>query len=353
MKFYVTDHSADDELTFTNIKELYHWTRVEGISSIRYDFRWNRIEPEMNKLNEEQLRRYVRAAALMVQEGLEVPTIILSSIPGWALKMYKKDNKEGFFNAFQSYVQKVRTALNELDCKITHVQVLNEWNNPIYTRIAMRDFPRLCEIVREVFNDYSGIKIMGTIIASNINNFLARFGFGINLFDYLRKLKEIKGSFDVIAVDYYPGLWHFPLSQAGFNWRNIFANLEMLKVVFEEIAGWGIEYELGETGLPTKWPWSEERQLQFYQVFFESFQQLLKDFEKRGITSPSRIGLYEATDEAPKNLLGKFLQVATPFPEHDLGMRKSDGSRKLILQGPGYCNGEPSRLSEIIKSMST
>jgi len=47
----------------------------------------------------------------------------------------------------------------------------------------------------------------------------------------------------------------------------------------EEVAGWGVDYEIGETGLPSKLPWAGEKsQRYFYDAFFRAFKHLLVDF---------------------------------------------------------------------------
>ena len=84
---------------------------------------------------------------------------------------------------------------------------------------------------------------------------------------------------------------------------------------------------------------------------------MLLDFQRKGVELPTRIGLYESIDEAPKNIVGKILRKVTPFPEHDMGIRKSDMSGKEILQGNRHImDGEergPSQLSNIIRYMNT
>lgn len=352
MHFYVTDHSADKTPSICNedmLREVYRDMRENGMDEIRCDFRWNKIEPIRGHFDEGRLRRYARASQLMIQEGLRPPTIVLSSIPKWAMELYKKD-KEEFFRAFGSYARRVHKALIASGCRIEYIQVLNEWNNPIYTPVATDDLPRLCAIVRETFNDNPKTKIMGTVIVSNLNNFLARFGFGKNIFDYLRRLRAINGNFDVIGIDYYPGLWHVPLKKAGWRFKNLFRQLDLLRSVCGELAAWGKEYEIAETGCPSGWPWSEKTQVRFYQEFFGEFKLMLEDLQKKNIRLPSRVGIYEAIDEPPGNLAEEIAGIAIPLG--DMGLLWSDGSPKLILQSPPDDKKGGSYLKRIIKNVN-
>lgn len=70
------------------------------------------------------------------------------------------------------------------------------------------------------------------------------------------------------------------------------------------------------------------------------------DFRNRDLKLPSRIGLYEAVDEAPRNIVSKIIRKTTPFPEHDMGMRQSSGKRKLVLQGKDVLHPYTENFSE-------
>jgi len=74
--------------------------------------------------------------------------------------------------------------------------------------------------------------------------------------------------------------------------------LDYLKEVLEEVVGWGVDYDIGEVGLPSKLPWGGEKsQRYFYDAFFRELKHLMLDFKKRGLKLPSAVGLYEAIDE--------------------------------------------------------
>jgi hypothetical protein len=336
LEFYVTDHSADREDTGNPdvLRALYEDIARDGIQSVRYDWRWKNIEPHGGNFDPESLARYAEAKTLMAEAGLKAPTIILSDLPEWARELYKT-NKESFFDAYRNYAETVKQHLAGTPGeKVGRVQVLNELNNSVFTPVALEDLPRLFEITRETFQDYNPeMKLMATLLASNTGRLT-----GTPIEEYLPKLREIKDSFDTVAVDYYPGTWHFPEGRAATPreyFKETVKNTELLEAVFEEIATWGKEYELGEVGMRTNAPigGSEEAQRYFYDSFFRAFKKILITFRGRGLGLPSRVGLYEAIDEPPQTRMGRLLQKFTPFPEHDLGMRKADGERKLVLQG--------------------
>lgn len=393
LNFYVTDHSPDHENTGNReaLHALYKDIQQDGITSVRYDWRWKRIEPKNQKFNEESTGRYRDAIEIMHEEGLQPPTLVLSEIPTWAMELYKTD-KEKFFAEFRSYVEHVKKNLEESTQKtgqlVERVQILNELNNTVYTPIDSKDVPRLCEITRDVLFEYNpDIKLLGTVFAGNLPEMVkkATFGkvtLGTPIEEYLETHADVLKQFDVIAVDYYPGMWHIPLGEAKKNNKEIFQQLGLLEETMKTIAGWGIEYELGEVGIQTNRnfmsgknnrEWGEEyelrdvdmptrtgfrldkhnqdRQRYFYNVFFREFKHMLLNFQEQGIPLPKSVGLYQAMDETPRNLLGKILRKLTPFPEHDMGMRKGDLSRKEILRGNRKTGEGPSRLSKIIDYM--
>jgi hypothetical protein len=366
LDFYITDHSADTEATGNpdKLRELYGDIKKDGIESVRYDWHWRNIEPKPGEYNAESIARYSRAKEVMHEAGLKEPTIILSNPPEWAKQLYKED-PEKFFGEYAKYVAEVKKGLEASGGeKVTTVQVLNELNNTVYTPIKVEDLPRLCEITREVFRDYNpDMKLMGTLIAANLPEMvesatMGKVSFGTPIEQYLPELKKVKDSFDVIAVDYYPGMWHLDPKDAkslapSELYKAMVKNTELLKSSFEEIATWGKEYELGEVGMRTNMRGGEKSQRYFYDAFFRGFKKMMIDMREKNLKLPSRVGFYEAMDEPPKDLKGKILRKLTPFPEHDMGMRTGEGERKMILEGSPHASEEerakqPSQLRKII-----
>src|SRR6185437_8444461 len=173
MESYVSDHSADNAVTGSDekLKKLYADIKRDGIDSIRYDWRWDKIQPTPDRFSHEHLERYKRAKELMEEAGLGPPTIILSNIPSWAKRSYAH-NREAFFNRFARYAAVVSDTLCDAQGeKVTTVQVLNELNNTWFTPVSVQELPRLCEATRFAFGYrkcYPHIKVMGTVLAANV-----------------------------------------------------------------------------------------------------------------------------------------------------------------------------------------
>ena len=361
--FYITDHSPDIKygVGMDDLRETYAAVKAEGISSVRYDWRWEELEKNEGESNAGQLARYEQAKGMMEEVGLDAPTIVLSSIPAGAKELYKTD-KEQFFSAYERYVTLVRDSLAAIPGqKVDRIQVLNELNNPVYTPVAAEDLPRLCDITRRIMGEYNGdVKLMATLHAGSLQKLL-----GTDIREYLPKFREIKDSFDIVAVDCYPGMWHWPVEEAGLGISDvlfarkgseeIFRQMGLLREVFSELAGWEQEYELGEVGLLTNGPWSgEKKQRFFFDTFFRAFRQMLGEFEREGKKLPSHVGLYEIQDEPTTGALGKLLSLA-PWPENTMGLWQADGDRKSIVDDHHRKTGEEreSQLSRIIRYVNT
>ncbi len=369
-KFYITDHAPDfaDTGSPDKLKALYADVKKDGIESVRYDWRWKNIEPAQGTVSQEHIDRYSSAASVMKEVGLKEPTIVLSSIPDWAKKLYVED-KSKFFEAYGKYLGQVITGLQSIEgSKVSTVQVLNELNNPAYTPIEdPADIVKICEMTRQAFEDYNpDIKLMVSVLASIMPEWAKGAGLSENIRTFLPKLEQIKDAVDVIAIDYYPGAWQRPISDGNkfrhiisrlvlpniTAYREMFADMSLFKEVAEKVAGWGKDYELGETGFPVKGTYwgNEQRQRYFYDVFFRNFKHLMVDFQRREIKLPSRIGLYQVIDEAPRNLMGRIMNK-TPYPEFNWGMRDDEGKRRAVLRGnlhTGELYDGESRLSRII-----
>ena len=355
VKFYVTDHSADhaDIGNPEQLRQLYADIKRDGVESVRYDWRWSLIEPQAGQVQTAQLERYSKAKQLMDQAGLEEPTVILSSLPKWATELYRTD-KEAFMAKFQDYAEQVRDGLIRAGGPVvSRLQILNELNNRVYSPIELADLPQLCNIARQVFASYNpDIKLMATLLATNTTRAV-----GTPIERYLPLFEGVKDSFDVVAVDYYPGLYHFDAKGAGTIrpselFKHVVRQTGLLKQVFEQISGWDQEYELGEVGMSSNKVWGKERgQRYFYDAFFRAYKHMLLDFRQAGRKLPSRVGFYQGVDEMPRNRIDKALS-RTPFGK--LGHRTVEGGRKLLLQAgsadaPQEADAEnPSRLNRII-----
>lgn len=353
IKVYLCDpHSLDTRYaaSLDGLRTLYEDVARDRVSFIRYDFKWRDIEPARGGVKQEQLQLYSLARDAMKAAGLGEPTIILSNIPQWAEDLYKK-NKEAFFDAWRNYVLAVRASLEGHEGKVSRVQVLNELNVSYHTPVASSDIPRFCTVVRDEFASYNpALQLSATILAGNLADLGERARFTVGAKRFLEKNKKmLQGNFDAIGIDYYPGLWHLPLhvvKDARWDTKAMFVHMQPLREVLEEVASWDKEYHIGEVGLPTRFPWNGERaQRYFFNVFFRSLKRLLIDFEKRGLRLPSAVGLYEVIDREPTNLRERIAKAISA--EYDLGMRRTDGSRKLVLQESSH-RPQVSRLRYLI-----
>ncbi|PIY94256.1 MAG: hypothetical protein COY68_03230 [Candidatus Levybacteria bacterium CG_4_10_14_0_8_um_filter_35_23] len=371
-KFYVTDHSprVADTGSPDKLRALYRDIKKDGIEQVRYDWDWNLIEQNRGEINSDQLERFKSAAQIMKEEGLD-PLIILSNPPEWAKKLYKENPGE-FVTSYKNYTAEVKKAVEAAGVKPETVQVLNELNNPAYTPVTdMEVIGQLCDAAREAFPEG---KIMVSFLAAAIPEAVSKSGLSENVRTFLPKLKTISDKFDKVAIDYYPGGWQRPISGEGGKivnlikrvvlpgtaaYKEMFKDMSLFQETAEEVASWGKQYELGETGFPTKGAYwgNEQRQRYFYDSFFRHFKHLMVDFKARGVPLPDKLGLYQAQNEPPRNFIGKLMRK-TPYPEFDWGMRDEKGNRKAILQGSLRASElvrvqQESRLSRIIHYMKS
>ena len=363
INFFVTDHSPDraDTGNVHVLRNLYSGIKATGITSVRYDWRWKLIEPARGLYDTKTLHRYGLACAVMNTLELEPPTIVLSSIPDWALKLYKEDKNE-FFVAYERYVREVVKKLEWLykslqtRRKISRVQVLNELNNKVYTPILQEDVIELCRITGRAMSSYNpDIKLAGSLVVGNLARFV-----GMDALDYLHTYRHVFTHFDVILLDCYPGVWHLPFSEAKKGKKSIFASLDLLKKVMEQVAAIGKAYEIGEVGLPTNIPfrgrvWNETRQRYFFAVFFRAFKHILLDLGRRGIALPAHVGIYEALDEPPRGMVANLRYALTLglFPEHDFGIFTADNFPKEIVMGNRHILAGPQQLKNLIRYVNT
>ncbi len=372
LDFFVTDHSADKAETAdpAALRRIYRSIKEAGVGSIRYDWSWRILEPRPGAFDSSAFGRYMRAAEMMKEAGLQ-PIVILSNIPLWALRLYKRE-KALFFEAYENYADQVRVSLEVLSQKglrISKVQIFNELNVKFYTPLLSEDMIRIYRITLKVLSAYNPrIELMATLFAGNLPGILENFfkKIGINfriatgIEEYLVENERMLRHFDVLAIDYYPGTWHIPLGEARKNKKEIFRQMRLLREAMAVIAGWGKKYEIGETGLSTNVPFlsrrrRERRQRYFYDLFFQELNYLLKDFRRLNLAGPEAMGIYELMDEPPKSIGGKILRALTPFPEYDFGLNYTDGSPKEILRSDPRAEDKDRqlpRLARLIKYLS-
>ena len=355
LRFSAIDHSVD-YVTLANserLRKIYSSLPKEGIEAIHYDWHWKKIEPEPGEFDHDRLNRYAAAKGVMEKSGLNPPTIIFSNPPRWAIEFYKKDRIK-FFEAYERYIEEVKKYLEaDPGYKIGKIQILNELNNFVYNPINAEDLPRLCRITRKIFFDYNpDIKIVASLLVGNLTSI---FRLGVWIDDYLKEFEKIRDNFDVVSLNYFPGLWHWPIREAGWQRSNWFGQLDKLQEVFETISNWEVEYEIGEVGFPTNGFWgNEKKQVEFFESFFKALRKILEELKKRGDRLPAEVCFFELTDEEPEDWFGKIIGK-TFSPEYDFGLFKSNGEKKMILQKiadpPGAQCLSESRLANMLKRM--
>jgi hypothetical protein len=348
IEFYVTDHGVrHTEVPLQDLKRMYAEMVEHGVTAVRFDWDWKDVSPQPGETNRSMIGRYREAMQAMQEAGMDEPTLIISSPPDWAMGLYKTD-REAFFAAFQNYVEGVSGILEQSGAKVHAAQLFNEVNHAfLFKYVDIGDLPRAARITRAALQRAQpDIKLSTSLIASNTNDLMNKTKGLPDTAGFLDEHeKMLRENFDIISVDYYPGVWHVPLKEAGYKPKDMYKQLGMLETVLEKIAGWEKEYEIGEVGFPTNVPYSTEKnQRFFYDSFFRAFRQMIVGFGERGVALPKRVGLYETQDEAnvsfggflEKALRSKVVQQLSrilPNPEHDFGLTDEHGIRKEILRG--------------------
>jgi len=376
IKFSSTTHELDfdnpEDWDKEKFRQSLRLQKTAGIDRINYDFSWTRINPEQGQFKKGQLDIYTQAKQVMEEEGMETPDIIFTVAPDYVRKLYEGGNKKEFFKAYEDYITQVREALIVAGGKkIETVQIFNELNNKIYTFVEPDDLAEMCQITRDVFKEYNpDIKLKATLHAGSLNTLtdktgkaLKKVGFdslgekvgiGIDVKDYLEQNRDmLKENFDSLAINYYPGMWHWPLKEAGLKKRDfllnfnktkrIFAQTDLLERVFRELDDMDMKYEIGEYGLPTNKPsWSkkdnkyyEDKQRYAFDVFTHALRVVLKKLHDEGKDLPSYLGLYESQNRRPRNEgeIKTKKRTMNLFPEHDFGLMDEEGKPKELLRG--------------------
>jgi len=372
IEVFMTDHNLrhPEDVSLEQAKEVYREMREQGITSMRFDWDWDETFREPGNVDQATIDRYIAAMKAMKEVGLESPTLVLSSPPpGWALELYK-EKPDAFFEACKTYAETAAETIRKSGLETKQVQILNEINHPfMYKFIKMEDIPRMAGIVRSAFESRGMDIALGTSII--LGNEPAAIGSTLrepSLDQFLEKFKGMKESFDIVSVDYYPSLYHFPWKslrgvrdegdafpikpaddenfgervkhELGNRFNRMFKDTELLKKVCEEIASWDMPYEIGETGFPTNEPYSSgKRQRLFYDMHVRALRQMIVDFAERGIALPKRVGFHEAQDEdnkfgggAEENPIMKWVKKRKIYAEEHFGLIDKVGNKKEVLQ---------------------
>jgi hypothetical protein len=341
----VTDHNLryPENISLDQQRTLYAEMKHHGIDSIRFDWDWKEIMPSAHGQNPQAISRYVQAMGIMKEVGMEPPVLVLSNPPDWAVQLYKT-NKGEFFKAYSEYINLVGDSLHQAGLGFNSAQIFNEINHVfLFKFVSLEDLSEITKIAREGLSKaQSDVKLSTSLIVSNVNDLLAKAK-GLPTTSELlgQQKKMLKDNFDIVSLDYYPGVWHRP----GFNPKKVYKQLDAIKEVFVELDRMGLDFEIGEVGFPSNEPYNTEKnQRYFYDVFFKEFRKMLADFKVAGVRLPQWVGLYESQDEANVAFGGmaeKILSIpgvskvtALAFnPEHDFGLENKAGEAKGILKG--------------------
>jgi len=357
LDFYTTTHMVDDPEHWNQEKFREHVTllKASGIDFMAYDWSWTRVNPSAGEFDQRQIECYKQAKKIMAEAGMKSPTVIFTVAPDFVKELYEQGKndqrkKAGFYGAYREYITRVKEAL--VACggeKIETFQIFNELNAKMYTFVEPEDIPEMCRITREVFHDYNpDLKLKATLAANSLAEAASKVGQATGIMEYLDRNKEmLRENFDKIAVDYYPGIWHWPLKEAGlgvtdflFNrnkTKDIFKQTGLLEKIFSELSDWeGTEYEIGEYGLPTNEPWSDEdKQRYAFDVFARALRKVIDKLWQEGKALPKSFGIYESSNRLPRNegeikMKKRSLNL---WPEHDFGLTGADNEPKEILRG--------------------
>jgi hypothetical protein len=374
--FFVSDHNTGiQNIPVEQERKLYADMKDHGLSTVRFDIGWKEVLPLAGERDEKYFERYTDILKTIEAVGMKPPTLVISNPPDWAVKLYETD-KEKYFEAYEEYLVSVAELIEGSGAKIYSAQLFNEINNAtLYKFIDAVDLPRCAQIARRTLSAVQpDIKIATSLIAGNLSDnwpekmpVIKRKEDRPPVEEYLDQYGPmLKENFDLVQIDYYPGVWHLPVgaeeSTAGnllgrkeartnpsdsFTPRSLNAtlnNFALFKRVAEKLSSLGIPYEIGESGFPTNAPYStEDRQRFAYDTYFRALRQILVDFTSRGISLPERVGVFgmqDAENPGYGGVIDKILKIPgvqraarlIPNPENDWGLRKKSGEVKSILQ---------------------
>jgi len=224
----ITHHLADfsDQYPWLSLEENGGFSQIcdklhsNGVTQQRFDMRWNRIQPDVQErdnqiikgsIDSEYLDRSRKIADIGSQKGLE-NTIVLSSVPQWALELTKTD-PDGFRKAYSEYVDIVFSTLsNHGGNPPEAIQIFNELNMGNYTPGALMPHLESCvDIVRNASQKYfqKDIPLEATL---QVNSLPLKTipGEVTGAIPFIEQNQNLLSKFNKIKLDYYPGIWHQP-----------------------------------------------------------------------------------------------------------------------------------------------
>jgi hypothetical protein len=331
----------------------------DGVTDIRFDVRWNRVQPDAadslkGETDTDYIDRSAKIADIGKKMGLE-NTLVLSSIPKWALNLAKTD-PESFRQAYGIYVDMVFSNLAKHKVKApAAVQIFNELNMSNYTPDALLPQIESCmSLIKEAGSRYFGmdIPLVATLHVSALP-FKALPGVAWNAGHFIDSHRDLLSKFDEIKLDYYPGIWHQPPEEIIQWTKNIGYFLDILKFrndpaelaelnhparafidafknmgkleetlkMLQPLQEQGIEIGIGEIGVPSIVPFDrpgldhEKLQTLGVGVVLAQLNNLTAKYNL------NNIGIYSLMDE-PAPEIGAF----------NWGLYRKDGTPKRIIR---------------------
>jgi len=224
---FMTVHFNDKEFNYSDeLRQKFAEIKEIGINAVRFDFRINEWK--------EQGRKYVEKTQEMIGIAVEYKLGIIPIISNPVNNILP--NKEE--------IEEIRRVVT-IDGTLTipRVQLLNEWNNRIYTpKETLEDLPRFITEVREVFGVETQLYatlFLGTTFNRMVNRFI-----GIVPFDsFVEKFSDLISKVDILGIDYYPGTWHLTFGES-LNLKRLTSALTLVTQKFPNL-----KIDLGELGV--------------------------------------------------------------------------------------------------------
>ncbi len=262
---------------------LINYAKDLGAQYIRFDVRWNVVEPKKGLFNMTALARYKHIIEYMENLGIYPIVIVGTGIPGWAVNPLES-NPTAFLNYAKQYAAKVSKYLGSY---VTYYQLGNELNHP--ANIILK--PYLVPIAPQYIAALGkGVKSGNPYYIGIVNVYV---GIGASLPEWsLALITWIKLSgkyFDIIAIDYYPGTWSL----------TYFSDWSPLSILISIADEFGKIPAIMETGYSTwnSWIASEQNQVNYIN---QAFPAILNIAQKHYIAF---LTWYELIDEPKASII--------------------------------------------------
>ena len=274
---------------------LINYAKDLGAQYIRFDVRWNVVEPKKGVFNMTALARYKHIIEYMESLGIYPIVIVGTGIPGWASGLLSSNlivHQDEFLKYAQEYAAKVSKYLGY---EVFYYQLGNELNHLNHALfylngLAAKYIAALGKGVGEGNPYYIGI----------VNVFADIIGWTNTLESWIKASGKY---FDIIAIDHYPGTWS-PTS---------FSDWSPLTQLINIADKYGKIPAIMETGYSTWFPWfpiyaNEQNQVKYinqafpailniaqkHYVAFLSWYELIDEPQASGLPEEKHFGVLHA-----------------------------------------------------------